>query len=1415
MKRDTRITCRILGAAVLGALGLGFPARDAHAQIAGVTQRPLPNVLLLVDTSGSMERMPDSSLPSQNRDPISGGTIATAPFNACTPGSPTNPNRWGMLLQALTGNFQPYYSCDAVNRAASNAAFKNEFKINGVVPYDTDYVIPYHRPISGGTAAAACALTPAVLPGAAPGTGVGPTGGGRVTDPSTGGTVTSRDMPDDAFAAVLNTPLRTAYNGNTSPITALNACTFEQANDGQLDATRDFIRFAMMTFDNDTSPGIGVMSASPVGGTVNTVNPFLGQWSYVKSPTNPLSLGAGFPAGCVTGAQQFEVGARHMAAPPWEGRMVNFPAPFATLTDMKVVNDRIQKVLLGARPYGATPIDGMMEDARDFLWYNDEGPNGIAPYADPYVTSACRPQYVVLLTDGAPNLDMRPSCEGTGQCPYPNKAAEVAQQMRNAAGNRNVTTFVIGFSVNGSGNVSFTNDGFPAAYAAPQNNCKAWYNGVGGTSTDMRSACTSVPGGWPAKGSTADACCQLNEIAYYGSAGTAGPFFAETQADLVLSFGRILGNIARAASTRTVPGYAPAVSVSGASGSGQVRTAEFVASFIPNAQKVWSGEIDRTRSYCVGAVPTPQNPQSVTQGDSYAANTAAQSVAGQRLFISAKAALNAGFIDSQRTLRPYASATSYTDSMPDYPATEVAALDMGLVSQSNWPEALEIDDNTCKRSRAPVPGAPTVTATVPRLGKADCTDVVWGFTTAHHTSRAPSLVKGSPAFDFNVRCRGSGGASTGFCSISGGGCAVGSSCPIPGEVCVPECAALGAVFRSSPTVIGPPSGLVRDDGYRTFAEQRSKRRPTMFVATSDGVLHAYKALAAQDFDPGDYEMWAFVPPAVLPKLASNYPTGQQILLDGTPVVKDVVWERRTADVSDPTMWKSTLVAGLGSGGPGYYALNVTDVDCGGTTNSGACLAAGRYAAATSLAQAATAAGPHFLWQMTDIESIGAGEIGKPVRTSRDGKQFVSLFGRESATPAITTIQADPDGNGVRQIGVAILPGGIDGSPVTNGFCPRALNGGGYTPADFDFSDATLGARRNAVRQWGTTCASPVPGRGITIVRLDTGEILRHFGRKNQDVPSRLSTLTTDSPFDSPVIGTPAVFPVAVGAPAQKVFVGDADGTVWRLDVTSTNPANWKVSLFQDLLAGAAGTNAAQAAASQPIQIPLTLSVDPAGNLVVNAATGDQESIVISTDTNYVISVREGRPPTTTTQGRAEILWRRALTNGQRVTGPMVVFDRVLYFASFEPSNPSSATCTEPGTPYLWGMDFVTPSTSGITAGGFPRWCPIGQVDAVTGACKTATVDRENPTSVYPSLKGSIIPGVTLRASQSCADFSGTSGDPAITSMSSTKFELFFGSTGSRSSGGSGLGTPQVERTSILRPLPRTTARIDAWAFVVD
>lgn len=1424
---ETRIRfARLTGSLLLCVGGAILWPTNVSAQVAGTSNKPLPDVLLLVDNSGSMERMPDGSLPSSK------------PSSTCSPGVASEPNRWGMLVQALTGNLQPYYSCEALSRMGATSPFGREYSIAGKQPYDTDYFLPYHRPMTGNTAANACVVAPYRLPGTA--TGVGPNQRGLAT-------ANASDFPDDSLASIYRSYLNSSNQSLPVPLPSAQQCIFDQAPDGQLDAARDYARFALMTFDNDENERLGVTSSPSV--TPNVVDtssygtgvqpPFLGQWSYLRSSGNPLySSSSNIPGVGVHGHPPacsfsfFEVGARNEAAPPWEGRLVRFPAPDANIFDVQRANDQIQNVLIASRPFGATPIDGMLDDARDYFWYANSG-----PHADPYL---CRDKYIILLTDGAPNLNMRPSCGETGSgdvCPYPEKGADIAYAMKtdgNAA--RRVTTYVIGFSVNGSG--TFPGDGFPPGFTdSPKNNCKTWYDAEGGNDpTTMSNRCAELAGSIPA-GSTADACCKLNEIALKGSDGTTGPFFAESQADIVLSFGRIMANVVKSASTRTIPAYSPTAQFTPDSFSTSATSGEFIASFIPNAQRPWSGEIDRTRFQCVGAgagtsTPVTQDP---TKGDFMSANLSSQSKAKHRFFLSVLAEpISGGTIDSGATIRPFANATpsSFTGSdgipksdgsNPSYLATEVSMKNDNVID-SDWPKALDIDNTTCGRSKAVKKGAtagPRGTVTVPALdgatGAEKCTKVVWGFTTAYpdalsYTDTASSV----PVYDFNVRCTGGASSTLGTCSVSGNTCTVGGGTPCPsGEVCVPECASLGAIFHANPTVVGPPSAFLREEGFRTFQAARRLRRPTLFAATIDGILHAFKAL--DEGGDTDHELWSFVPPAVLPRLASNYPAGNQILLDGSPVVREAVWERSPADTSGAASgrkWHTTLVAGLGAAGGGYYALNVTDADCGGSSSAGDCLASGNYeqpakgnfdhVATGGVIDNTSKKGPHFLWQITDVLK-DTSDTAKVVRKNHNNDEMVALFGKQTGTPAIGMVQIKQS-NDERQIGVAILPGGLDDTPVQNGTCTRAPKASSAV-----MHDTAAGAVRSAVRQWGKTdCTTPVAGRGVTIVRLDNGEVIRHFGRLS-DTPKRLQAKTIDTGFDSPMVGTPIVYPDTLGVPIQKVFIGDADGTLWRIDLSSTNPDEWKVALFQDLYAGLG------AGEGQPIQVPPVLSTDDVGQLVINVATGDQENLVSSTDKNFIFSIRERRDGTSN-DPKATVNWFRQLSDTgacptcqARVTGPMVVFDRTLYFASYTPLPPTGATaqsCGAPGIAKVWGLHYTDRAVDApLSSGGANRYCKDGDVSA-SGACTTALVD-------YETFGSDLIPGVTLRTSSACSTFSSTgdeTGGFGFTAITPQEYHLSFGFA--RPSGAAGAAKAD-RRSDLRRPTPRTSTRIDSWSLVIE
>ena len=187
----------------------------------------------------------------------------------------------------------------------------------------------------------------------------------------------------------------------------------------------------------------------------------------------------------------------------------------------------------------------------------------------------------------------------------------------------------------------------------------------------------------------------------------------------------------------------------------------------------------------------------------------------------------------------------------------------------------------------------------------------------------------------------------------------------------------------------------------------------------------------------------------------------------------------------------------------------------------------------------------------------------------------------------------------------------------------------------------------------------VNGRSRRIVRLDTGEILRVFARKTDvQTATRRDTLLaasriTDTPLDSPMTGTPLVYPSDVGTDATKFFITDADGTIWRFDVSSPDPTQWTGELYLDLYNQTVDTNATAWTDGQPLAGPAdaldstrratSCSTSPRGTTDTFDSTGDRVRL---------LDHGEGAGPRRR-KLRAFVNWYLAtpLTRGDDVDGP--------------------------------------------------------------------------------------------------------------------------------------------------------------------
>lgn len=1195
---------------------------DAAAQVD--VNRPLPNVLLLVDSSGSMEYLPNGAemTPAQCDATQPPGTASAAVMN-----------RWGSLLQVLTGTFDGV-GCYRYERSSS--AYRNEFGLGGNDPYDASYIIPFHhRYLSNGCMAA----------------------------PGNYDTANVFSWPADPIT----------YRPWDNIATTCPSGTFRQGIDGLLDTYRDRVRFGLFTFDPHTDEGSGLAGAT----AANAATGLEGMWSYHQNwRTGSANAADGHPPDC--SAQIHEVGARNAAAPPWEGRMVPFGDPNAPIADIRLTNSWIQEVLLSMRPYGATPLAGMLDDAEHFFTADTDVDvntgEPFAPYQDDFFQDGCRESYIIILTDGEPNLELRPYCDQAGspingECPYDNPE-EIVERL--ALATPSVKTFVVGFGVNdidNGGTIDCNAMNIPADISP------------GGL-------CDTPPT------PTVQACCELQKVAYAGGTGERA-FFAADQSALRASISNVLDSIADETTSRTLPVFASATATLAGSTNAEAVAYEFNTSFTPEPGELWQGEIERKRWRCetvAGVYQAVLQDVDATRGDDFAENVESAPMSSNRRFLTVYGDYDGADIHSDWTIR---MDTSITDGLGSYSGTVETGNDAGTAGFAGArPEAMGMGTMLPECSNQDLDA----------LNNIDCANKVMYW-----------LLGGDNGGDRPVRKT-----------------------------------MLGAIYHSTPVVVDAPRAFVRDEAYDFFAANNSTRPLMLYTATVDGQLHAFKVARNDSADPSpvdnlaNNELWSFIPPAVMPRLISQYPGSQQILLDGRPVVRDIPFERTVgqaaaAGTAGGAEFHTVLVAGGYLGGGFYYALDVTD------PNS-----------------------PEFLWQLA-TDDTGA-----------------RLFGDISGNPAITSVVLQ-DGGDVKEVAVAILPGGA-GDIVSNTCADVPRQDTNFAHIDSSFPP------RSAVNCWTNGEA-----RSLTIVRLDNGEVIRSFRGDLADGPASINSLVTVVPFDAPIVGTPVPYPFNTGQVSNRTYIGDADGTLWRVDLSSPDPTQWQVDIAFD-----AYVNTTDAAKDgQPIATTPTLSVDEQGNAVILFSTGDQESFDSTSVKGRVYSLTELPVPAGGRDFSIDVNWVLSDTNGdfqpgEKVTGPITLFDGAAYFSTFTPPPPTESC--DVGTGRIWGVDYRVPDTVTIGPKPQPRF-----------------PDTPSTFKYYEDLGTNVTPfGVAVTAEPPCIETTSTTDDfvgqhRQVTTSVPPTYKLRFqtGVSGTKDTGSvTNVG-------SINLPTPRTTTYIDSWASVVE
>ncbi len=280
-----------------------------------------------------------------------------------------------------------------------------------------------------------------------------------------------------------------------------------------------------------------------------------------------------------------------------------------------------------------------------------------------------------------------------------------------------------------------------------------------------------------------------------------------------------------------------------------------------------------------------------------------------------------------------------------------------------------------------------------------------------------------------------------------------------------------------------------------------------------------------------------------------------------------------------------------------------------------------------------------------------------------------------------------------------------------------------------------------------------------------------------------------------------MYPPDTGQSAQRVYVGDADGQLWRLDLSQSDPQNWLTG-FGRAWDAYIGTPAATK--RQAVQLAPVISRDPIGNMVIMFATGDQAVLTEEIERQRgVVAHRDAGPRHRPHhQPELEPPLRSAAASGS--PGPMALFNEVLYFSSYKPL--SSNACTD-GFPSLWAVDYRRPSQTSTPYLGAPAQ-PLG-----------GTVLEEDGTH------GSLIYGVAATQLPSCGGTTTTSdayfGSHTQVTGGGGEYRIMW-----QTGAGSGINTTGIagsatrsEGVSAMQNMtvapPGQATRIDSWGAIVE
>ncbi len=475
---------------------------------------------------------------------------------------------------------------------------------------------------------------------------------------------------------------------------------------------------------------------------------------------------------------------------------------------------------------------------------------------------------------------------------------------------------------------------------------------------------------------------------------------------------------------------------------------------------------------------------------------------------------------------------------------------------------------------------------------------------------------------------------------------------------------LGDIYHSTPAIVGPLVDDIDDSSFNDWRLgldfqlspdslevvpdwQLSERPRVIYASSNDGVIHAF---LADDYAPGAYsgildefacadgkdagtELWGFIPPMFLDDLDDMLAGGsKQWYGDGSIQVRNLYDVRQFAanQGGATNVWRTVLFLSFRNGGNGMVALDITN-PCK----------------------------PEFLWQFTHPNL--ADTYGQPTAA-----QIVVKGGDDgSGGPAFLETQSR---------GVILLPGGQ--GVEDGGACP--IGAGAEPPDMMEADDVTVISPRPNGRCWRDETTAPPEvrhGRMLYFIDMLTGSLIETLDQNT---------------FPAPLTGAVSVYRGDTGAVASAAYTVDADGALWRVDLSSPDPADWTAEVLHDLYYDKAFDVA------EPTFYPPALTRDPRGRVVILTGTGNIDVLDDPTAINKVVSVTEVLTfdfDGTVDKVEGRLNWEIPLDPGEQMTGPIELFGGQVFFGTFKSANGTTVDACPFGGSRIFGLNYLDDPTS--------------------------------------------------------------------------------------------------------------------------